>query len=161
MAKVTYLPLTIRKLADRSVGERVKRFDPETGQGYLADPATWDRSDESTWVENPWPTLGIAIEGDAPKHAKIPTSFVDRGLAEGWLSAQSPTAVHRPGGPPEQPWRVTHTFLHAQKLTLHTVDGDVHYRVVDQPDKWPAEKNDRDEGFGGDVRWYYVVELEA
>lgn len=151
--------LRVRKLADRSAGERVTRYDPETGQSYQADPEVWNRSDPETWIASPWPFAGLKIE-EAPKRCEIPTSFVERGLVEGWLSIKAPRMVHRPGGPPEQPWAVTHTFRHGETLVLHAVDGDVRYTVVENPDKWPASKNDRDEGFGGDVRWFYDVKLE-
>jgi hypothetical protein len=148
--------LQIRKLADKSVGERVTRYDPETGASYLTDPETWDRADESTWVEQPWPLLGIQVD-NAPKTCEIPLKFLLRGRAEGWLTIEGEEVVHRPGGPPENPWAVTHTFVQGDVLVLHSVDGDVRYEIVDSPDKWPAEKNERDEGFGGEVRWYFKV----
>lgn len=159
MAKA--LPLRIRKLADTSSGERVKRYHPETGEAYLADPSSWRADDPSTHVASPWPFAGIRVEGDAPKASRIPTSFVDRGIAEGWLELEGSRVVHRPGGPPEQPWRVTHTFMHGDAIVLKTVDGDVRYAIVENPDKWPATKNDADEGFGGEVRWVYDVKLEG
>ena len=149
----------MRKLADRTDGERVTRYDPETGEAYLADPETWDRHDESTWVAKPWPFAGLAVI-DAPKETEIPTSFVEKGIAEGWLSLEDEEVVHRSGGPKEQPWRVTHTFRHGKAIVLHAADGDVRYRVVANPDKWPAEKNAAGEGFGGEVRWFYRVKLE-
>jgi hypothetical protein len=152
--------LTIRKLADKSAGERVARFDPETGARYLADPETWDRHDESTWVETPWPLAGIQIEGKPPKEMELSSSWVSLGVAEGWIELEGAEAVHRPGGRPDNPWALTHTFLHAEAIVLKTVDGDVRYRVLDNPDKWPEEKNDRDEGFGGEVRWFYRARLE-
>ena len=154
-------PLAIRKLADRSEGERVRRFDPVTGNAYLADPDTWQLEDASTWVAKPWPLAGIRIEGEAPKETCVATSFVTKGQAEGWLTVENPRMIHRPGGPNEEPWRITHTFQHADAVVLHTVDGDVRYLVVDQPDKWPAEKNELDEGWGGEVRWFYRLRLDS
>lgn len=154
-------PLKIRKLADKSSGDRVRRFDPVTGNGYLTDPATWDLADRSTWLEVPWPLAGITVEGDAPKVTRVPASFVTKGMREGWLELEGYRVVHRPGGPPDDPWRVTHTFVQGDTLVLHTVDGDVRYRVVESPDKWPAEKNENDEGFGGEVRWFFDLKLEA
>ena len=144
--------LRVRKLADQS-GERITRYNPETGEKYLVNPETGE-------PEN-WPFLGLKIEGKPPKVTALATSFVIRGQAEGWLSLDNPRMVHRPGGPPEDPWRVTHTFTHADAVTLKTVDGDVRYRVVDNPDKWPESKNEQDEGFGGEVRWYFRVRLEG
>ena len=152
-------PLQVRKLADKSEGERVERFNPLTGERYLADPAIWDPEDPTTHVHQPWPFGGLVVE-NAPKTCEIPTSFVATGLEEGWLSLENPRMVHRSGGPPTNPWTVTHSFLHGDAIVLHAVDGDVRYKVVSNPDKWPAEKNERDEGFGGEVRWYYEAKLE-
>lgn len=144
--------LTIRKLADKTAGERVARFDPDTGERLLVNPETGE--------PEPWPLAGIQVV-DAPKAADVNTSFVNAGVAEGWLTVEGEEIVHRPGGPPQEPWRVTHTFRHGTALVLHTVDGDVRYRIVDNPDKWPEQKNSRDEGFGGEVRWFYRVKLDG
>lgn len=151
--------LVVRKLADTSVGERVKRYDPVTGEAYLADPETWDRLDPETWVEAPWPLAGIVVE-HAPEVTEIPTSWVATGIAEGFVELENPRLVERPGGPPEHPWRVRHAFTHADAIVIGTREGDVRYRVLEQPDKWPERKNGRGEGFGGEVRWHYRVELE-
>lgn len=153
--------MRFRKLADTSSGERVKRYDPFSGAAYLADPETWDVKDESTWVESPWPLAGVAFEGEAPDKDSISMAFVSKAQAEGWVSLEGERVVHRPGGPPEAPWRVTHSFVQADAIVFHLFDGDVRYRVVENPDKWPDEKNHRDEGFGGEVRWYYEIEREA
>lgn len=155
-------PLSIRKLADRSTGERAVRWDPETGEKFLYNPAT------PGFDHEPWPLAGIAIEGDTPKHTIVPTSFVDGGLAEGWITVENQRAVMRSGGPPDNPWKVDrdlnipHVFSHGDALVLHTVDGDVRYRIVENPDKWPAEKLDdtAETGFGGEVRWFYELKLE-
>lgn len=128
--------LRIRLLADKSDGsERVKRYDPETGHAYLADPETWRREDPTTWQEKPWPVAGLEIE-NKPTTCRVPTSFITKGVAGGWLSLDGIELVHRPGGPAEDPWRSTHTFTHAKTVTLHTVDGDIVYRVTHQPDKY-------------------------
>lgn len=146
--------LTVRKLADYSDGERVTRWNPQTGEKYLADPSDPD-------TPKPWPLLGIAIEGKPPTQIELTTSWVGRGAAEGWIELEGAEVVHRAGGPPENPWGVTHSFVHASAIVLKTVEGDVRYEVVDNPDKWPLRKNDRDEGFGGEVRWFYKVRLDG
>lgn len=149
----------VRKLADKSSGERVKRFDPVTGEAYLADPETWDADDPSTHVPTPWPSLGVVVEGELPQQTALNTGFVTKAVAEGWAELENRNIVHRPGGPAEDPWRVTHTFVQADSITFHLANGDVKYRVVQNPDKFPAEKNEFNEGFGGDVSWMYVLEL--
>lgn len=163
-----YKGLTIRKLADKSEGERVVGyvarnfevdadgvafFRPDDLERILYNPATPGIEHE------PWPSAGVRVE-DSPRYARIPTSSVLNWKAEGWLELEGETMVHRSGGPVENPWLVTHSFVHATAIVLNTVDGPVRYRVVENPDKWPAEK-DGDTGFGGDVRWFYDCELEA
>jgi len=149
----------VRKLADKSSGERVKRFNPETGDSYLADPATWDKDDPSTHVATPWPSLGVVIEGELPEKTALNTGFVNKAVAEGWAELYNRRVVHRPGGPEDDPWKVTHTFVQADSITFHFADGDVSYNIVKNPDKYPESKNEFDEGFGGEVKWEYVCEL--
>lgn len=166
--------LRVRKLADRSEGERIERFDPVTGAKKLVNPATPGDDHE------PWPLLGLAIEGEPPAECRVPTSFVGAGMEEGWLTAINPRPAHRPGGPPTNPWKVTHTFLHADALVLHTVDGDVRYRVTRQPDKYAVvdymtgpyggriaitddEAPVTDEAYAAgdtDVSWFYDLQRE-
>jgi hypothetical protein len=126
--------LRVRKLADRSEGERVVRYDPETGERHLVNPATGEPES--------WPLAGVQIEGDPPQLTSASTSFVANAVAEGWIELVSERLEHRPGGPSNEPWRITHTFVHANALVIHTADGDVRYRVVHQPDKYAANGDD-------------------
>lgn len=176
VAEKIYRGLVLRKLADRSEGERVERLrvppsavrsdggdliiDPSAAQRFMLNP------DTPGYEHEPWPTAGMRFEGEPETHARIPTSTVAVGVEEGWISLEGERVVHRPGGPPENPWKVTHTFRHADAIVLHMVDGDYRYRVVENPDKWPERKDDDPSypdglGFGGDVRWYYDAELEV
>jgi hypothetical protein len=128
--------LRIRLVPDKSDGsQRIKRYDPETGHAYLTDPDTWDRNDPTTWQEKPWPLLGLVLD-NKPTSCLVPTSFVAKGIAGGWLELEAVSMVHRPGGPVDDKWRSTHTFTHAKTLTFHTLDGDVVYHIVHQPDKY-------------------------
>lgn len=125
--------LKVRKLADTSVGERVVRYDPETGERRLVNPATGR--------PEPWPLAGVRIEGDAPVSCKVPTSWVARGIAEGWLEGVNERPVVRPAGPTQNVWNSSHTgqphlFMHYDALILKCVDGDVRYEVTHQPDKY-------------------------
>ncbi len=151
--------LGIKKHADKTAGVRAARFDPETGERFLYDPSTPGYDPE------PWPLAGVSFvapgDGSAldgpPKEFLISTTKVQEGLTEGWISGDV-EPVHRPAGPPEMPWRSTHTFLHATQLTFHTLDGDFTYDVKENPDKWPAEKQG-ELGFGGEVKWAYHLKL--
>lgn len=132
--------MTIRKLADRT-GER--------------EPGA------------PWPLAGISVVGDVPTECQVPTSWVENGAAEGWLTLEGERTVRRPGGPIDDRWRVVHKFTHLDRITLHTVDGDLSYRVTHQPDKYAAEGDDETPVTGelyaaGATRvdWFYVLELE-
>lgn len=169
--------LRITKLADRSSGSRETRYDPTTGQKYLHNPATGGAE--------PWPLAGVRIEGEdgPPPLVSLPTSLVDNGRAEGWIDVEGERVVHRPGGPPNDLWRVTHTFRQYDALVFKTVDGDVRYRVIHNPDKYAVtgtETVNEDKGFyrevidpdaevtdevyaAGKTRvdWVYVVELEG
>jgi hypothetical protein len=134
-------PLHIRKLADTSSGTRVKRFNQDTGEPYLLNPETGQAE--------PWPLLGVEVVGDAPQVTRVPTSWVTRGVAEGWLELVNGRMEHRPGGPPEDPWKVTHSFQHADAIRFKTVDGEpeVVYNVTHQPDKYA----DDGDGLSDDV----------
>ena len=144
--------LRVRKLADKSVP--VARFDPTTGEP-LANP-------------EPYAFAGLRIEneGGAPTLTSVGITFIDRGIAEGWLSVQGETVVHRAGGPADNKWALTHTFRHFERIVLHTVDGDVTYAVVHQADKYAADGYEQPtdaQYAAGDTRvdHFVVLELEA
>lgn len=135
--------LTIHKLADKSAGER----------GVLAsgEPA-------------PWPLAGVKI--DDQNETTISTRKVAEGVAEGWITLEDVEIVHRPGGPAGYPWGLTHTFQQAGTVVFHTVDGDVRYRVVHQPDKYHVDGDDTpvdDAAYAaGQTRidWFYGLERD-
>lgn len=147
--------LRLRFVADKSEGERVPMMvarpvevlddgrvliDPSTGvERILFNPATPEIEHES------WPLLGVEpldVLGKTPKRTRISGKLVQRGIAEGWLEAEGEQLAHRPGGPADNRWRVTHTFVHYDRLVFKTPDGDLAYRVVRQPDKFVARVDD-------------------
>lgn len=126
--------LTIHKLADASV-PRVKRFDPDTGESYLADPVTGQPS--------PRTLTGIRLE-DPPDKVRVSTTVINNAVAEGWVTLENPEAVMRPAGATQDQMFSTHTgaphfFQHADAVVFHTVDGDIRYKVDHQPDKYHAD----------------------
>lgn len=122
--------LTLRKLADKSVGERVSMLDAN-GARILVNPDTPGEDHE------PWPLVGVRILDDpVPDPCRLSTNLVEQGLHEGWIEVEGDEMVHRPGGPPGNPWRLTHSLRHVDSIVIHTVDGDVEYEVTRQPDKY-------------------------
>lgn len=151
--------LTIRKLANKDGQERVKKFDPETGQPKLVNPATPGEDHE------PWPLLGVTIEGDPPHLTSVGTSWVDTGVREGWLKRSGLQAVVRPAGPHDDPLGKTHTFIHMERLVINDHErGPVVYRVTQQADKyWVADGSPVAE-YGtepqeAEVRHFYLLKL--
>jgi len=90
----------------------------------------------------PWPLAGVRLEGELPDECGVSTRFVAAGRVEGWIDVEGEQVVHRPGGPPEEPWRVTHTFVQADVIIFRFLDGDVRYRVTHQPDKYVDSDDD-------------------
>ena len=114
----------------------------------------------------PHPLAGIRIIGDPPHSPAPSTTVIDNGVREGWIIRENERPVTRPAGPRHAPLANTHSFVHADAVVFHTLDGDVRYRVVGQPDKYgpdgePVESYDGIDDLGGcDVRWFYQLELE-
>lgn len=142
--------LVIRKLADKSTGTRVQMYDPITGEKRLVNPETPGTTHE------PWPLAGIQIEGEIPSNPCPAMDWVARAVAEGWIELENEGVEHAPGGPENNQWAVTHTFVTADAITIKTVDGDVRYRVVQNPGKY----DDENEPSGKRVDWSYHLELE-
>lgn len=131
--------LRLRKLADTSTGTREARYDPMTGEKYLHNPATGR--------PEPWPLAGVRIEGDVPDSVTLSTTLVNDGVAGGWITAEGQRPVVRPAGARQDVFHSTHTgsphlFVHADAIVIHTVDRDVRYRIVHQPDKYAADGDD-------------------
>jgi len=152
--------IKLHKVADKSGGERVVRYDPETGEQKLVNPDTEGDAHE------PWPLAGIRLL-EAPDEVRISTTFVDQGVEEGWLTGENERFLRRPAGPADRPTSRWHHFMHYDSLTFHTLDGDVKYKVVHQPDKYVADGNDSDEVTPDTYRegntrvdWFYGLEKE-
>lgn len=137
--------LTLRKLADYSDGSaRVSGFHPLTGQKTLIDPATNE--------VKPWPLLGVTSIGPMPEKFALSQSYAAQAVSEGWMTREGERIAHAAGGPPDDQWRVTHTFIEADALVFRLVEGEFRYRVVRQPGKDETT---------GEVDWSYELELEA
>jgi hypothetical protein len=143
--------LRVRKLADTRDGERVTRYNQDTGEKYLMNPANG--------AAEPWPLLGVTIEneGGPPPLVRAPMSWVTRGVNEGWIRRVAEKIVERPGGNKEKPWRIKHTFVQCDYIIIKAMDGDVRYRVIGQPDKYHngPEATDAISDPNSEVRWYY------
>lgn len=154
--------LVVRKLADKSTETRYERYDPESGEKKLVNPATPGEDHE------PWPLLGVhfadttGAKAAAPRVIQVPMKYVTR---EPWIEMVNATAKVVPAGPPEDPWKTEpHTFLQCDALILHTVDGDVRYRVLRNPGKYDTETDQPTDSAADPttyVVWDYLAELEA
>lgn len=136
--------LKLRRLADRSDSTSLDADLPG------APPGTW-------------PLAGVELL-DAPEYAKVPVHVVDRGRDEGWITVEGEQVVHRPGGPPSNRWKVTHTFRHYEAVTI----CGVRYAVTHQPDKYADPGDDdtpvTDDVYGAGqtrVDHFYGLRLEA
>lgn len=139
--------LRLRKHADKTTGTRVVKYDPDTGEKKLVNPATPGDDHEA------WPFAGVSFAsengeaGEPPAVTTISPDKISEGVSEGWASTEGGTPVVRPAGPTQADWNSgqtgqPHLFMHYDKVTFHTLDGDVTYRVTHQPDKYAADGDD-------------------
>lgn len=137
--------LQVRRLADKSEGVRKTMYDPDTGAPRLVNPATPGTEHE------PWPTAGWDIIGDAPEETAVGMHKLREWQQAGFVTTQGDRVVHQPGGPPDDPWRVTHTFHECDVVTFNCVGGQVEYEVTSNPGK--------DVDGDGQVDWVYSLAL--
>lgn len=132
-----YQIMELRRLADKSVGRRISKFDPDTGEQKLVNPDTPGEDHE------PWPTLGITITNPdgPPRLTTISTDYANQLVAAGLIERKGEKAVTRPAGPYAAPWSVPpHVFIHCDFIVFNDFErGKVHYKVVRQPDKFVEE----------------------
>jgi len=137
-----------RKLAEDDGTPRVYRYDSMTGERLLVDPTNNQ--------PKPWPLKGVTIEGQIPRLDRISMDFVARAVAEGWMTWVNHRVDHKPGGPPDDEWLVTHTFHQADRIVMHLllpddskfaqggpVKRDLVYNVVTQPGKYKSDAKER------------------
>lgn len=124
--------------------------------GDPTDPAATWYVDHQTKAMSLKPLAGVVfLDGDgkatdvAPRSIELPTGVADR---YAWIEQVGRKSVARPGGPPEDEWRSTHTFPHASDLILHMRTGDYHYEVVEQPDVYDGDD-------GREARYFYRANL--
>lgn len=167
--------LVIRKLRKEDGKPRIPGWDPLTGEKTLIDP--------NNLTPMPYELEAVEVEGELPKRFTVPVKLLWKWRAEGWVTVDPPDGrpVHRPGGPPENPWTVTHTFVHVDQATFSFRSGPVTARVIHQPDKYAdyseATYPDRVKSFEADddtpvtpdfytagatrVDWFYTFEREG
>lgn len=166
--------LSFRKLADKSRGERLEWKDRD-GNKHLINPENGKRE--------PWPLIGVLIEGEKPARCEISMAFVDKAVSEGWMTRVGERVVTAPGGPPRNPNAKTHVFHQCDEIIIHAVElcglepvkVDVRYKVLRNPAKVPCapgaaclrlpEKHRPPHGNAKsgktpfDVVWTYEIEL--
>lgn len=92
-------------------------------------------ADKSDGRGLPWPLAGVRLL-EVPETVDVPTSVVETGLREGWIISEGGRIVNRPSRADRDDLSQPHTFVHYDRLTFRTVDGDIGYRVTHQPDKY-------------------------
>lgn len=119
--------LSLRKVADTSKGERVVRFDVETGERKLVNPATEGNEHE------PWPLASVELVGDAPAKHNFADSFVARAMQDGYLELANPRAeaTEVDGVSYERSPVMT-----GDEIVLHLANGDVRYKVLEPPGRY-------------------------
>lgn len=80
----------------------------------------------------------VEHSGVAPDTTRITPRKVEEGKRGGWVATEGDRAVVRPAGPPHDPWRRHHTFVHCDAMTI----AGVRYRVTHQPDKYADPGDD-------------------
>jgi hypothetical protein len=131
MAKEGPAPgLRIRKLRKEDGKPRIPGYDPFTGERTLMHP--------ETLAPLPYEMEGVEVEGELPERFTVPVKLLWKWRGEGWVTLDPPDGrpVHRPGGPPDNPWAITHTFVHVDQATFDFLSGPVTARVAHQPDKY-------------------------
>lgn len=165
--------LRVRKLADKETESRYTLLvaapgsfetledgsiviDPESAERRLVNP------DTPGYEHEPWPSAGISLFGDdpdggAPDHTRVSARWVAYAISEGWCRGIGEKLAHEPGGPPENPWAMTHTFVTYTALVFDTVDGDVRYDVTENPGVYESADSED----GRDVDWTYELKKAA
>lgn len=92
-------------------------------------------ADKSDGRGVPWPLAGVRLL-EVPETVDVPTSVVETGLREGWIVGDGGRIVNRPSRANRDDLSQPHTFVHYDRLTFKTVDGDVVFTVAHQPDKY-------------------------
>lgn len=148
--------LSLRKMADRSdPTPRTTGYDPFTGQRQMVHA--------QTGAPMPWPLAGTRFEPDGvpPAHTRVAEQALLRWIAEGVIAVEGEDIAHAPGGPAEDPWRVTHTwrtFTFVTFIANKDADGNlvpVRYAVVQNPGKY----DDESEASGKRVDHFYDLDL--
>lgn len=129
--------LSVRKLADKSGA--VEQYDHSTRETRLVNPNG-----------GAWPLLGVAFIETPPKNARIPMSWVSRGIREGWIKTEGDRAVKALGAPPQG--KGQHVFFNTDYIIILDVEGPTRYEVVQQPGKY-------DDAGGAVCNWFFDARL--
>lgn len=151
--------LMVRKLAGEP-GSGVHHLDHITGQPALYPLAGVVFTDAQGRREDlnrvPYPPQRLI---------RVPTDYVQR---EPWIEVVGPKPAIANGGPKANPTAIMHTFIQADELVLHMLDGDYRYKVTHQPGKYVgAEHVDGEAHVATDVAgdpnthidWFYDADL--
>lgn len=132
------LPFHVTKLADKSNGKRVKKFDPDTGEAFLINP------DNDNKTEG-WPSLGYRFNSEIHDEAEVAMQALEKWERDGFAKLTNKKLVSFPGGPFDDPWRRTaadgrvlvHNVVQCDEVTFTCHDGtEYRYEVAHNPGKY-------------------------
>jgi hypothetical protein len=166
-----FVGLSVRRLADKT-NDDGSRITVKGKDGKMRVV------DKGTGKPKPWPSRGWIIQNyiwdesnqkrvpHIPPRVGIPMKSLNKWREMGFATVEGERPVHSPGGNKENPWKITHTFIHVDVIVLHTLEGDVRYKVVRQPGKYNLDTNEPThvealkDGAKSVVYWDYKCELE-
>lgn len=72
---------------------------------------------------------------DPPVEAIFPRSFLEKGIADGWVEGVEPTIHYIHTGPVDDPTRSVEAVTHYRYIVFNTLDGQVVYEITQNPGK--------------------------
>ncbi len=154
--------LMIKLIPDRTGQERVVKFDPDTGERRLVNPATPGDEHEA------WPLLGAVFCDDTGEQIEAPeTLLVQQKYARdaSFIELVTATSKSVPAGTAADPYsKEPHVFVQCKELVFHMLDGDHRYRVLKNPGKYDSATNIEVDSAADPttyVTWDYELKLEG
>lgn len=128
--------LQLRKLADRSGPEPAR--NKATGVDDDGNPILENPRLAHGALLEPWPLAGVELIGDPPTEHNFADTYVARALSDGYLTIENARPHASPVPPGVQPYD-RDPVLTGDEIVIKLVDGDLRYRILECPGKYPDE----------------------